>query len=300
MVRREIVAAVGVFYAGALCVGPARADQAWPRPARWVEIQIVGGAPAGSADPATDLSLTGAPASPTASLDVAAAAATELDGGLSAGLALGYAVALRGGDAVRIGFGITGRSGQPFESASAFALSKQIEDGFAEVDAAAVSTTRTRIGGLSFMLSVHYDARSLADALGGVFPWVGAGVGLSRLTARSHTTLFSGALRYEDPGGVIDDTISNGRLFVDDVATVAPGWQVSAGLSWELAPQWVLSAGYRYAMLGDYRLIGRSAFAEVSVIADPPPVNETLRFDFSSERRRLDVHEALLSLRYEF
>jgi len=124
----------------------------------------------------------------------------------------------------------------------------------------------TKVSNQSFMLNAYYDLDSIPiiQLPGGFKPYVGAGVGLSRIEINDQTIRPLNA-----PPGVVT------RIGGDEYNIA---WQVMAGVSYQLNQNFAADLGYRYAHIGEAN------------------ISSTL----GSVGQDLNTHEVVLTLRYGF
>lgn len=129
---------------------------------------------------------------------------------------------------------------------------------------AGVGTFDSKVENTAYMLNVYYDFERLpiVQLPGGFKPFVGVGVGISRIEVNDQDVLVGGT--------------RTARFTGKDDNQFA--WQLMAGVAYNLNANTAFEIFYRYADLGDVEL--NSAFGQVS--------NE------------LKTHEVLASLRYHF
>lgn len=114
----------------------------------------------------------------------------------------------------------------------------------------------------TYMFNAYYDI----DTGTKFTPYVGAGLGIAHINAKSN---------YTDPANTTYNTYMSETE--DNLA-----WQVSAGVGYALNDKVTLNAGYRYTDLGSVETIGKSEAQSVYSKSD------------------LDSHEVMLGARYTF
>jgi opacity protein-like surface antigen len=169
----------------------------------------------------------------------------EIDYSVLYGLGLGYRV----NPNLRTDFTIERRDRFIVEGGQAFA---------------GVGTFDSKVENTAYMLNVYYDFERLPifQLPGGFKPFVGAGIGISRIEVNDQDVLVGGT--------------RTARFTGEDNNQLA--WQIMGGIAYNLNASTAFEIFYRYSDLGEVEL--SSAFGQVS--------------------SELKTHELLASLRYHF
>lgn len=114
------------------------------------------------------------------------------------------------------------------------------------------------ISALSFMANAYYDLHSLGSY--GVMPYVGAGVGVARLSTN-------------------DGVIAGGTTFVQDGSDTVLAYQAGLGVAYTISPKALLDVGYRYFRTADAKFKDPSANV-VTMTYDNHTILAGLRFLF--------------------
>lgn len=148
-----------------------------------------------------------------------------------------------------------------------FGYKHGIKDNYTDAEGVANGATSILKADIeTYMFNLYYDI----DTGTKLTPYVGAGIGLAHIDAKSS---------YDHPGAAYSHVNESDTKFA---------WQLSAGAAYALTDNLAVDLGYRYTDLGSIK--GDSSFYDASGVV-AAPLN--MKADFES-------HEVMLGARYTF
>ena len=149
-----------------------------------------------------------------------------------------------------------------------FGYKHGIKDNYTDAEGVANGATSILKADIeTYMFNLYYDI----DTGTKLTPYVGAGIGLAHIDAKSS---------YDHPGAAYSYVNESDTKFA---------WQLSAGAAYALTDNLAVDLGYRYTDLGSIK--GNSDFMDAQTGAVAAPLN--MKADFES-------HEVMLGARYTF
>lgn len=149
-----------------------------------------------------------------------------------------------------------------------FGYKHGIKDNYTDAEGVANGATSILKADIeTYMFNLYYDI----DTGTKLTPYVGAGIGLAHIDAKSS---------YDHPGAAYSHVNESDTKFA---------WQLSAGAAYALTDNLAVDLGYRYTDLGSIK--GNSDFMDAQTGAVAAPLN--MKADFES-------HEVMLGARYTF